>query len=369
MRMKVMVREDLTAADIKDYLDTRVVGQEEAKRNIALLGFLHHVRRVHDDGDNKGNSLPWKSVTGKSLPPIHGLVAGPTGCGKTYLLHTMAEYLGFPVVKIDTSALVPDGYKGVCFKNALSTAMNDLLAKGRTPKEMGRAIVILDEFDKLCASSSAEGRNESYYAHIQYSLLKALEGDVAFIDAEDDGNPKRKVATIDTKNMLFVLGGSFNHLIKAMNDKKTSIGFNREEKTASPSSQITHKELESSGLIRELAGRISVVTQVLPLTKDELRQALNSTEGATAHEFAAIFNVCSTSIEDVVTQEIEDKVVEKCFNMGLGARGLRTALFEEIRDALESLVLSTYSERLFDDGRDIDVIDGIRLEGSQEYRG
>jgi len=359
MQYKITVREDYSATDIKKFLDERVVGQEEAKRSMALLGFLHNVRWVHAHGNNKGNSLPWKQVTGKSLPPLHGLVTGPTGCGKTYIVNLVAEYLGLPVIKLDASALVPEGYRGVSFKNALAHAVESLRGQKYSDAEIDRSVVILDEFDKICASS---GRSDQFYLHTQYSLLKALEGDEGFVDTDYDMTGKRK-PTVRTHDMMFIVSGSFAHLTKILEEKESTIGFGAEVQKAAKLRSIGPKELEQAGLIRELAGRINVVTQILPLTKDELRQALVSEKGEAAQEFAMIFNVCERDISDVFTEEIEQRVVDNCFNSNLGARGLRAALFHELRNILEIMALPLYKEKCIDDGIIGNMEDGVHIEG------
>lgn len=334
---RTLCREDSSVKEIKAYLDRFVIGQEEAKRQIALLGFLHKVRWNYYRGDNKTG--PMASMTGYDIPPLHGLLTGPTGCGKTYIVNLMAEFLSFPVIKLDASALVPEGYKGVSFTEALLERLSDMRGL-YTPKQLNHSIVILDEFDKLCAGSET-----SFYRQIQYSLLKAIEGSKLAAS-----NEKNQIADIDTTNMLFVVSGSFAHLDALLDAKRKDIGFGAALPTAAGQRTLGPKDLETAGLVRELAGRVGVISQVLPLTYDELRQAVTSPEGFLHREFAYLFTTCDKEIYPVVTDEMIDIAVQKCYDSKLGARGLRTALFAELLPELEKLTLGTYVEKLIDDG-------------------
>lgn len=349
---RTLCREDSTVKDIKAYLDRFVIGQEEAKRQIALLGFLHKVRWNYYRGDNK--SGPMAALTGHDIPPLHGLLTGPTGCGKTYIVNLMAEFLSFPVIKLDASALVPEGYKGVSFTEALLERLSDMRSL-YNQKQLSHAIVILDEFDKLCAGSET-----AFYRQIQYSLLKAVEG--SKVSASNDRN---QVVDIDTSNMLFVVSGSFAHLEAILDASRKDIGFGAALPQVAGQRTITSKDLETAGLVRELAGRVGVISQVLPLTIEELRQAITSPEGFLHREFAYLFTTCDKEIYSVVTDEMIDRAVTKCHDSKLGARGLRTALFAELLPELEKLSLGTYVEKLIDDGV-VEEFPGLSASGDYD---
>ena len=339
----------ISPKSLYEYLDSKVVGQEDAKRTIALLGFLHSVRNVHEHGDGKSNAMSFKWANdlevGKSIRPTHGLVTGPTGCGKTYIVTLLAEYIGLPVIKIDASALVPEGYKGVSFREAMEAALTNILPE-YSEAELRRSILLIDEFDKLCHADS------EIAPMVQASLLRLLEGESAFIQSEP-GSRASKAIPIPFTDMMFIFSGSFASLEKILDNEKPKMGFGSTVGDAEIKGRsLSPADLEKSGMIKEIAGRINIVTSVKELTKEQLLAALTDVSDSVLEEYEELYKVCGSSAKQHITEELLERVAERCFKDKLGARGLKAALFAELQDSLEELSLTVWEEQLVDNPAD-----------------
>lgn len=303
-----MIPISITPRDIYDYLDQRVVGQTAAKKAIAQVGFLHAAKRWH-----------WimNPQLKKPLKSSNALIMGPSGCGKTYLVSLLAEYLGTPFLEINARALTQEGYKGMNISEHFSTFIEE--------KQLGPGtIVFLDEFDKLCA------RKEEWEVGIQHMLLKLIEGGGVYVETN---RVKRK---IETHDMLFILGGNFKAIREQVRKPKPSIGFKPQHEEAPAN---LHRQLIKTGMIQELAGRISIITEVEELSRKQLREALLNPTSGPYVQYQELY-------EDVFNQTLElsqyqvNKILDLCEQRKIGARGLQSALDEYLQnDVFERGVL------------------------------
>jgi len=295
-----------TVNGIKEYLDMYIAGQEEAKDVLATAGFLHYSRNAYKMAVELEDQV--------YLRPSNTLILGPTGCGKTYMVQTLAECLGMHFMEINANALSEEGWKGSSITETLEGEI-----KGKTEAEIFNlqyGIVFIDEFDKLCVG------NEQQRAHnlgVQNSLLKVIEGTTLKLGNE--------ATEISTHNMLFVIGGNFEHMRVAQEKStKPSIGFNNAP-SAPVKTQSKHAELIAAGMSRELAGRISMITEVYNLNKDNLREILTKSKESVLEQYKELYRVVYGKELRLTRAEVTE-IVDKCHSLGIGARGLQTALDE-----------------------------------------
>lgn len=310
----------LSPNTIYDFLDDRVVGQEDAKRTMAAAGFLH-----------ASKTLYWRK-TPKNTPSIRSsnvLLMGPSGCGKTYLVQNTAEYLGMPYLEINSRSLSNEGYKGLALSDHFEKFYYETPATRR--HNLSHAVVFFDEFDKLCVGT---GGSPGWDASLQHSLLKALEGGTI--------NFPDKKGSISTKNMMFVLGGNFEHLRNNLRTPK-SIGYN----PPPPEKLNMHTELIRSGVIQEVAGRISLIAEVTQLTKKDLKRALTLADQSIYQQYQDLYSEIFDKDLELSPYHI-NKILEICMAKKIGARGLHASLDEYLAEHLfeEKINLSDHDPHL-----------------------
>jgi len=304
-----------TPKDIKKYLDTFVIGQESAKRELSILLF-NHVSRIYHKA-NQFDHLP--------LPPrLTGLICGPTGTGKTYMCSKSAEFIGLPFVKIDATSIVPHGYSG---KDIHDLIADELYRKYNGTAEynlINFAIVYIDEFDKITGRAQTTS-SDDFKGDKQNTLLTIFEG--------KEFNVGRQA--VNTNNMLFILSGVFKP-----EDSSNEVGFKGEFKD-SLSVKVTHETLEKNGLIAEIVSRIHVIMQTHPLTKEMIKEILLESGESLLPQFRGLFFIGGRDL-GLNDKEVDD-IVEKIYkNKTYGARQMKSVLFEHLKD------------RIFELGQDID---------------
>lgn len=308
----------LTARAIYDYIDRKVVGQEQAKKIIANATFLHIIRGLQDG-----------ITPGLDLKKANALLMGPSGTGKTLIVREAAKAVKHltgidycPILEIDCTALSPKGWQGDHLADAIEKhyfACNDT-------KIFETSIVFLDEFDKICIPALGAG-GTNHNRNTQYSLLKMVEGTIM------QGDDKR-VANLNTHRMLFVLAGNFESIRKLREDKDKTIGFTVSEKTNSELMDI-HQELESVGMITELVGRTPFVGELQELTKDNLLDVLDE---QLIPEFASTWEFVGRDL--YIPESVKEEMVDKTIARKTGARGLQTDLTKYLEDELFDLELT-----------------------------
>jgi ATP-dependent Clp protease ATP-binding subunit ClpX len=323
--IKKMTLKDLPAPHIiKAKLDEHVVGQEYAKKCISVAVYNHYKRVLNEDKEGYDKDV----VIEKS----NMLMIGPTGSGKTYLLKTLSEILNVPLAITDATSLTEAGYIGDDVESVLSkllaNADNDV-AKAE------RGIVFIDEIDKIAKKKNAHQRDVSGES-VQQGLLKLLEGaEVEVPVGSTSKNAMVPMATINTKNILFVCGGAFPDLegiIKQRLTQTASIGFGADLKDKYDDDpdifqKVTVEDLREYGMIPEFLGRLPVIFSLRGLDVDMLKKILVEPRNAIIKQYQKLLAMDEVKLEftDDALEEIAKKAIEK----NTGARALR-AIIEEV---------------------------------------
>ena len=312
---------------LKEMLDEYVIGQDSAKKVLSVAVYNHY-KRVHADLTDSNDTEIGKSNI---------LMIGPTGCGKTYLVQTLARLLNVPLAIADATSLTEAGYIGDDIESVVSkllTASNNDVEKA----ECG--IIFIDEIDKLARKKNATTRDVSGES-VQQGMLKLLEGsEVEVPVGAGSKNAMVPMAKVNTKNILFICGGAFPDLddvIKQRLRKETSIGFDAElkdkwDKEKSILSKVTVEDIKKFGMIPEFVGRMPIICTLEGLTEDALVKILKEPKNAIIRQYKSLLEMDEVKLtfEDDALLEIAKKALEK----ETGARGLRAVIEEYMLDIM-----------------------------------
>lgn len=338
-QMRTMM-DKVTPRHLYDYLNQHVIGQEEAKKIISVVVYNHY-KRFCDAifGYSKGmDKNPYEEVT---IEKSSSLILGHTGCGKSYMLRMLANYLNIPFYIQDSTSLSESGYVGDDVENAILGAFR---ASGGNLLATHYAIIVFDEFDKLSRKSeNASITRDVGGEGVQQSLLKLVEG--AIVNVPPNGgrkHPEQKCIQIDTSNILFFGVGAFDGIegiIEKRLNRKTKIGFNsfnnvqtQEDKDEDLLSQVTTEDLKRYGFIPELIGRFPLITHVKPLTEEELFQILTEPKNSIVKQYQKLFWIDNVelSFEDDALRLIASEASKK----KTGARSLRGVLDKTLAELM-----------------------------------
>lgn len=313
---------------LKEKLDEYVIGQEKAKKAISVAVYNHYKRILAGDRIEKDDGI--------EIEKSNMLMIGPTGCGKTYIVKTLAKILDVPLAITDATSLTEAGYIGDDIESVLSkllqSADNDV-----DKAEIG--IVFIDEIDKIAKKNSNRGRDVSGES-VQQGLLKLLEGsEVEVPVGSTSKNAMVPLTTMNTKNILFICGGAFpdlDDIIKQRLLKKTSIGFMSDLKDKyddeDVTSQVKTEDLREFGMIPEFLGRLPIVVTLQKLTGEMMVQVLKEPKNAILKQYQKLLEL------DEVELEIEDDALLALTNRAeareTGARGLRSIIEEIMLDIM-----------------------------------
>lgn len=316
-----------TPSQIKAHLDQYVIGQNEAKKTLAVAVYNHYKR------------LRQSKKSDVEIQKSNILMLGSTGSGKTYLAQSLAKFLGVPFSISDATTLTENGYVGDDPENILLRLLENA---DYDVKRAEQGIIYIDEIDKI----ARKGENTSITRDVsgegvQQALLKIIEGTVSRVPLSGGRkHPQADCVNIDTSNILFICGGAFDGLqkiIEQRNNKNKSIGFNADIKGINDTdvldlSDVQQKDLVKYGLCIELIGRLYVVCTLDSLSRNDLKNILVQPKNAIVRQYQELFAMDNVELE--FSEDALDKIADKAISMNIGARGLRSIIESVMRDLM-----------------------------------
>ncbi|MBO4395229.1 MAG: ATP-dependent Clp protease ATP-binding subunit ClpX [Eubacterium sp.] len=327
---------------IKGNLDEYVVGQEQAKKVLAV-GVYNHYKRVmaeiaeEQEDDGKSTVKKGVSLDGIEIEKSNMLMLGPTGCGKTFMVKTMAKLLQVPLAITDATALTEAGYIGDDVESVISKLLD---GAGNDVELAERGIVYIDEIDKLAKKVNSHNRDVSGEA-VQQALLRLLEGgDVDVPVGATNKNAMVPMTTVNTSHILFICGGAFpglEDIIKKRLLKTGTMGFGSQLKDAYDEdndifSKVETEDIREFGLIPEFIGRLPIIFSLANLDEDMLVKVLTEPRNAIIKQYQKLLEMDEVKLtfEDDALREVAKKAMEK----KTGARALRSIIEEFMLDIM-----------------------------------
>lgn len=322
---KLDIKEIPAPHKIKEQLDQYVVGQEYAKKAMSVAVYNHYKRVATDTMDDI------------EIEKSNMLMIGPTGCGKTFLVKTLAKLLDVPLAITDATSLTEAGYIG----DDIESVVSKLLAAADNDVERAeQGIIFIDEIDKIAKKKTSSQRDVSGES-VQQGMLKLLEGsEVEVPVGANSKNAMVPLTTVNTKNILFICGGAFpdlEELIKERLTKKSSMGFNAELKDKYDNdkdliSKVTVEDLRKFGMIPEFIGRLPIIFTLKGLDKDMLVKILKEPKNAILKQYQKLLALDEVNL--IFDDSALEAIAEKAMQKDTGARALRAIIEEFMLDIM-----------------------------------
>lgn len=303
--------------EIKQFMDQYVIGQDEAKKHLAVAVYNHY-KRLTQKHSNDDVEIEKSNI----------IMVGRTGTGKTLLARTIAKMLHVPFTIVDATVLTEAGYVGEDIESILTRLLQ---AADYDVDAAEKGIVFIDEIDKI----ARKGDNPSITRDVsgegvQQGLLKLLEGSIVNVPPQGGRkHPDQKMIPVNTKNILFICGGAFDGIEKKIAQRLNTqvIGFTASKETAvldrdNMLQYIAPQDLKSFGLIPEIIGRLPVLTYLEPLDRQALRNILTEPKNAIIRQYVKLFELDNITLN--FNEEVFEYIVDKAVEFKLGARGLRS---------------------------------------------